>query len=1476
MLIFMVGFSDDELNRLRVENQNLAADLRQCQNDKDFVWSLWKKLQVANPDVSKAISLVVQREKEKAEIKDRKVLEVLQLKDDRIEELQTILSLKSRELGDVAIRRIDHQEDLNRLQREIEDLRDRNANLEMQFRMRGINMSPPRVNWKLRGLESRERSSGDLHRSTVESLSKDKHDMEQRLRKMTTELEIARAEKESTVAEKINLENKVRLLERDVNGSMVKFESIIGELEEAKRILQQYETKSQQLVKEIEFKNGELENVRKELSDLWHSHNQLTEHSSQQADLIRQLQSLQQDTQKNNYSPYNKIIRKVSHYKQTSSDNYSPYNKILRKVSQYKQTSSDNYSPYNKILRKVSQYKQTSSDNYSPYNKILRKVSRYKQTSSDNYSPYNKILRKVSQYKQTSSDNYSPYNKIIRKVSHYKQTSSDNYSPYNKILRKVSQYKQTSSDNYSPYNKILRKVSQYKQTSSDNYSPYNKILRRGSQYKQTSSDNYSPYNKILRKESQYKQTSSDNYSPYNKILRKMYKDLTSRYEVAKRGESDLRHELHELRKELIDKDSVISTLQMKVDNSYKRRRSRSPGTSGSFISEDQPFVDLEFKVKSMQREINLLRDTLEDKDRYIDKLERERDKLDIEFDVSGLNRRERTHSTPARELKSVALSPIKSAMKSEVTRSRSLSPVRKSREKRETNSLNFRQGDLRHKLIQSERKLEDTKNMLRLKNRELEELKKAHAKRYDRLKSIQTDYKILKDQVKLLEEDNNKTRGRKKKRSDPKDLRHEDSDKVWNELAFFKNENRGLIVDRMSLEEELDTLKVQTSENEATIHELKVALQQERENRQYDKKRSDFNTQEKSDLQSELTLMKSDLQSKMIRLEKVEKDIREVRAEKESVLDEKRLLKNEVMDLKQSEAKYRMEAANLKRDLNRLERELDNERLNRQIELSKEKHLASKLGKPTMRVRKLDHRSKTKAAKQYQKSLNRSIEKMRSVFKDFEDDGWEEVPESEEGDGTESDSLGQTIADLSQPDDSAEGTKRRLKPQSFKMSSVQRSRRAALRNLQHRHRNLMRSASNLKQTPGSSDQTKTVTVRETGTSMSPKKELSPPSKVQEQRLYEQRVQANNQILRQLKQSKQRLGYLQQHVTTMKDAKKLAVKSLNEQKETNQQLQNDLNLANQRLRLAKQNIQKLTSDLDKALQEKADLASQVMEENRHTTAQDKHTEQDWKILESRLKASSNEVCRQSGQVRQLKQDNDHLQEQIKGLHDKINRLERDNNQKRTLLEDQRMKLKLAQTNAKSEQNANEEMETRLKLVQDTCDRYKIQIDSFKKRLAAVTREKREYEEKFLKVNNELEKKNKLFMDSQTRSMELESAVGELEKTAQQQLRSLASQSEAAIEAAQDKLSTSFYTIQQYQHFVKTLGKELIKKINQSRIQLKDVQLQHEQLKMASETERSVSMQKAQAMAKDILNLSQSDLDEIMSADGDSDRLSMVWY
>lgn len=1241
---------NDEISRLQSENRIVSEDLRQCQNDKDFVWSLWKKLQVANPDVTKAISLVVQREKEKAEIKDRKVLEVLQLKDDKIEELQTLLTLRSRELGEIASVRIDHQQELQRFQKEIDQLRDQNAAMEIQ----------------MRSVEFREKTSGDSHRNTMESLSQDKNDLEQKYRKLSTEIEVVRAERESIIAQKVTFENKVRQLECDIEEKVNKFESIIREFGEAKKLLQQYEVKTQKLTKENEFKNKELETVRKELSELWNSHNQLTDHSSQQADLIRQLQSLQHDTQK-----------------------------------------------------------------------------------------------------------------------------------------------------------------------------------------------------MLKNQ-------EDAYCMETNSLQDMYKDLTNRYESAKKAQSEMRQDVHNLRKELLEKDSIIASLQGKVDGYQRRQRSRSPGTSGSFI-DDRPSADLEIKIRGMQREINLLKDELEDKDRLIERLEQENDKLNIEFDVSGLNRRERTHSTPAREVRSVALSPIKSSSRGEQSRSRSLSPVRRVKD-----GPPPRQGDLRHRLLQTERKLDDTKNMLKLKNRELEELKKAHSKRLDRLKSAQTDYKILKDQLKLYEDENSNKleRGRKKKRTDSRELRQENSDKVWNELAVFKTENRSLVVEKMSLEEEIDMLRVQASQDAATLHELKVALEQERESRQYDKKKSEYQNQEKSDLQSELTLTKSEVQSKSIRLDKLERDFRELQSEKEALLEERRNLRSEITELKQGNSKHRMETANLKRDINRLERELEEERLTKQFQAAKEK-LSSKQTKPSGITRRAETKNKSRAAHRYQKALNKSIEKMRSVFNNFEEEGWEEIPESEEIDEeTESDSLGQAIVDLSQchtPPHSDESMdhrhtiKRNLRPLSFKMASI-RNRRVGIRNVHSRNRGNSRAHS-----MKVADSNKGVSHREFGTSpIKPAvQEFSPSPRIQEQRAYEQRVQASNHLARQAKQLKQRVGYLTQQITTLRESRGTAVKALEQQKEMNQQQQADLNLANQRLRMAKQNIQKLTTDMDKVLQEKASLEAQLVEENRHTTATDKHTEQDWKILESRLKASSNELCRQSNQARQLKQENEQQHEQIRGLQERVSRLERDNNQKRTLLEDQRVKLKLAQTNAKSEQNANEEMETRIKLVQDTSDRLKIQVESYKKRLSAVTREKRDYEERFLKVNTELEKKNKHFIESQTRRMELESAVGELEKTAQQQLRGLASQSETAIEAAQKKLSEAYYAIQQYHLFVKSLGQELIKRLNQSRFHLKET-LSHRE-KESKQSQANASLQRAQAMAKDILNLSQSDLEDIMSADGDPERM-----
>ncbi|TMS23753.1 Centlein [Larimichthys crocea] len=99
--------SDARVMVLEEQVKSLSDELMQCQADKEFVWSLWKRLQVANPDLTQAVSLVVEREKHKAEIKDRKVLEILQSKDYTIQELEQKVTGQQQEINNLVQRRTD-------------------------------------------------------------------------------------------------------------------------------------------------------------------------------------------------------------------------------------------------------------------------------------------------------------------------------------------------------------------------------------------------------------------------------------------------------------------------------------------------------------------------------------------------------------------------------------------------------------------------------------------------------------------------------------------------------------------------------------------------------------------------------------------------------------------------------------------------------------------------------------------------------------------------------------------------------------------------------------------------------------------------------------------------------------------------------------------------------------------------------------------------------------------------------------------------------------------------------------------------------------------------------------------------------------------------------------------------------------------------------------------------------------------------
>nr|XP_046183088.1 centlein isoform X3 [Oncorhynchus gorbuscha]XP_046183089.1 centlein isoform X3 [Oncorhynchus gorbuscha] len=128
-----------------------------------------------------------------------------------------------------------------------------------------------------------------------------------------------------------------------------------------------------------------------------------------------------------------------------------------------------------------------------------------------------------------------------------------------------------------------------------------------------------------------------------------------------------------------------------------------------------------------------------------------------------------------------------------------------------------------------EKRIHDLEELLRLKTDENEELRRAHEKRHERLRLVQTNYRTVKDQLREVEDAQGRPRGRAQQRAEPWQLRQENSDTVWNELAYFKHLNKKLTTHKTNLEEELDVLRVQAAMDRATVQELRLCLQNEQQ-----------------------------------------------------------------------------------------------------------------------------------------------------------------------------------------------------------------------------------------------------------------------------------------------------------------------------------------------------------------------------------------------------------------------------------------------------------------------------------------------------------------------------------------------------------------------------------------------------------------------------------------------------------------------
>ncbi|RUS77367.1 hypothetical protein EGW08_014881 [Elysia chlorotica] len=1295
---------DPDITLLITQNQALASELAQCQADKDFVWSLWKKLQVSNPDVTEAISLVTQREKEKSENKDRKVLEIIQVKDDRIEELQDIVTKQAEEISDALSKKVEFTEKNSRLQSEKDQLQSQVRKLEIQMRSE----------------ENKERSLEDNFRRTVEGTEKEKYELARQVSRLSTDLEVARSEKAHALNRQKILEERVRTLEREVSDKMLKFEELVREVEDSSSRLSRYESQTSQQRRDLEFKNQELENVRKELKELWMAHNQLTEHSGQQADLIRQLQSLQQDTQK------------------------------------MMKNQEDAFTLESTSLQQM-------------FTDVNVRYETAKRTEAD-------LRQQVLELK--------------------------------KLTKNVSLEDEDGEDRSKPFDE----------------------------------------------------------------------------EEGENGESDIEVDPEDARtyggdesgaNSLMDKDDIISSLH----SQDAVRTSASQGQGAGQHDYSGSFLDIVQEVDAIDSAPN-------------HKSPRGR----------SLHREPSSDSARAGSNRSDL---------SAVLRSRSLSPP-------------TRDGEPRGPEFGDVRKLAQLQKALDLKERQVSHLTQAHDNRLHRYQSLQASYKLAREEIKNFE-CGRTPKAKKPKRADPRSLQKENSDQVWNELTFFKNENRTLQVDKMSLQEEVDLLRVQTSQDAATIHELRVAAQGHREGTvlarnvgilsektfdyEFQLRRLSRENKGVRETDKQLSRLKSQVQNKTVHIEKLERDMISVVNQRDDLVQEKSKLMSQLVSTQQEASKHRMELADVKHQLQSTRHELEDlmqaESTNNNAYEEKPNEDAG--ADIVIRVAgnlksKKRRKGNLPLSKGYQKSLNRSIEDMSQMFDQFNEDGWEEISDSSDNESeSETPSLGKRIVKKSSRSETSHNhiDKNRRKPKCQRVPT---------------HRPPASGKGAAPACPKSSDED--VRVR---TPRSPRRSASPRNNVTRRECATSPISflsasvASNTVpvapvprdnarkgsgvslkgaglmrakkVADLSHLRQRVPHLQQQVpqfyltfvickivtemekmvivALLKRAKAEAVKSQEELKEALAKTQTELSSVTGRLKAAKQHVQKLQTDNEKLQKESAPASSSSGAQR--LEGRDEGDSQEIKVLEAKLKVANSEASRQTAALRTVKSDNDSLQEQIRNLQDRINHLERDVNQKRNLLESQRIKMKHAQEISKTEANNVEELQTKVKLLTETINKSKVQMDSLKKRLTLAMKEKKEYEERFLKCSLELDHKGKQLLEANTKRSALESALSELEVSAQQQLHGLASQSEAAIDAARDKLTAAQTRLAQFHSLVKILSREVITRTERARTKMREAKADLGR----SQREGDPALQKAANKARDILNLSSSDMDDILSADGDGE-------
>lgn len=359
----------------------LEEELANAKADKEFVWSLWKQLQSSNPNLTNAISEVIKREKDKNEIKDRKVLEILKIKDRKLEE---------------------NEKNINALTTEIENLQSRIKKIEFESVAKHEEIELLKKNVKTN--EDKEQMYEQIIRLRDDKMEKIVKDNEQekiylinRARDLDQEIDAIRFE-----CDKKTSELEVRNLELKTVSE--NYEKLLKELNHFKdSIDKSLKCENDSLRSELKQKNEKLGKLKLEFESLDSKMKSNLECMNQQDKLIKQLKQIQNDQQ-------NTILSQKNTYDVLESENLSlkkMYDDLLNKFEMFVQQDQSAHliDKCEKLEAKEKINKDLIKTKNNEIQKLKMELSMFKEKLGYAESIVNELNRKCELLSDNVSNN---------------------------------------------------------------------------------------------------------------------------------------------------------------------------------------------------------------------------------------------------------------------------------------------------------------------------------------------------------------------------------------------------------------------------------------------------------------------------------------------------------------------------------------------------------------------------------------------------------------------------------------------------------------------------------------------------------------------------------------------------------------------------------------------------------------------------------------------------------------------------------------------------------------------------------------------------------------------------------------------------------------------------------------------------------------------------------------------------------------